>query len=100
MAKSNVSSMLRILRFLGLDGTNVKGLKQLTAVHPSKLQGYCEFLIARPVTHGTIWNGLNDLINVLAYAQSLCTANDDSPNFEDCLDMVDALIDVALKLRL
>ena len=70
-AKSDVSSMLRFLGFLDLDGTTVKGLKQLTAVHPSKLQGYCEFLIARPVTHGTVSNYLSGLVNVLAYVQSL-----------------------------
>ena len=98
-AKSDVSSMLRFLGFLDLDGTTVKGLKQLTAVHPSKLQVYCEFLIARPVTHGTVSNYLNGLVNVLAYVQSLCIANDDSSDFEDCPNTVDALIDAALKLR-
>ena len=74
-------------------------LTTLTTVHPSKLQGYCEFLIARPMTHGTISNSLNGLVNVMAYVQSLCIANDDNSDFEDSPDTVDALIDTALKLR-
>ena len=101
-AQSDVSSLLRFLGFYQhSEGIALKSMKQLTTVHPSKLQGYCEFLVARPVTHGTISNYLNGLCNMLGYVQSLCLTNahDDSSDFEDAPNTVDALIDATLKLR-
>jgi len=63
------------------------------------LEAYREFLIARLVTHGTVTNYLNGVCNMLGYVQSLCIANDDSSDFEDTPDTVDALIEATLKLR-
>ena len=99
-AQSDISCLLRFLGYYQHnDDATVKGLKELTIVHPSVLQAYCEFLIARSVTHGTVSNYLNGLCNMLGYVQSLCVANDDSSDFEDTPDTVDALIEATLKLR-
>ena len=99
-AESDTSCLLRFFSFYQHnEGVTVKSLKELIAVHPSKLQGYCEFLISRPVTHGTVSNYLNGLVNILAYVQSLCLANDDSSDLEDCPDTVDGLIEAAIRLR-
>ena len=51
-AQSDTSSLLRFLGFYQQSAdVTVKGSKELTTVHPSKLRAYCEFLFARPAGH-------------------------------------------------
>ena len=81
----------------------IKSLLDLRNVHPSLVESYCQFLIERPVTHGTVGNYLNGLLNLLRHVSGLQSNADDEsePDSDEEADdgAIETLIEATFNLR-
>ena len=98
-ASADVQSTLRFLGYLKhVHQIDTKSLVQLRSVDPSLVQSFCEWLVQRPVKHGSIANYLNQLTNVATFVASLPNEGDSSSG-DETDDTLDSFVDAAYNLR-
>jgi len=98
-ASADVQSTLRFLGYLKhVHQIDTKSLVQLRSVDPSLVQSFCEWLVQRPVKHGSIANYLNQLTNVATFVASMPNEGDSSSG-DETDDTLDSFVDAAYNLR-